>query len=147
MGASLSKQLLLWLLRVSFMHNPYLKRSQSDLNLACTICTVSEQPAIDGCCCDKQEVRCHVCLTLSHLHYSCQCCTLAVGQRCPSLLEATNKWMRTFNFWEIFKRAFKIYGIWPQASTLRTHFRNAVPLVWGSLRLAPIINSVCNFCN
>ena len=52
--------------------------------------------------------------------------------------------MRTFNFWEIFKRAFKIYGIWPQASKqarMITHFRNAVLLVWGSLRLAPIILS------
>ena len=38
-------------------------------------------------------------------------------------------------------RSFKIYSIWPQASkhvrTL-TYFHNAVPLVWGSLRLAPI---------
>ena len=35
-----------------------------------------------------------------------------------------------------------IYGIWPQASkqaNIYTHVRNAVPLVWGSLRLAPII--------
>ena len=46
---------------------------------------------------------------------------------------------RTFNFWEIFKRAFQIYGIWPQARMLQTHFCNAVLLVWGSLRLAPII--------
>ena len=48
---------------------------------------------------------------------------------------------RTFNFREIFKRAFKIYGIWPQAQSvgrIHTHLRNAVPLVWGSLRLAPI---------
>ena len=40
-------------------------------------------------------------------------------------------------------RPFKIYGIWPQASKdvrMLTHFRNAVPLVWGSLRLAPINN-------
>ena len=38
--------------------------------------------------------------------------------------------------------SFKIYGIWPQASkketSIHTHFRNAVTLVWGSLRLAPI---------
>ena len=48
---------------------------------------------------------------------------------------------RTFNFQEIFKRTFKIYGIWPQARSvvyIHTHLRNAVPLVWGSLRLAPI---------
>ena len=52
------------------------------------------------------------------------------------------KGMRTFNFWEIFKCAFKIYSIWPQASKharmLQTHFRNAVLLVWGLLRLTPI---------
>ena len=48
---------------------------------------------------------------------------------------------RTFNFQEVFKRTFKIYGIWPQASTyvrMQTYFRNAVPLVWGSLRLTTI---------
>ena len=42
-------------------------------------------------------------------------------------------------------RSFKIYGIWPQASTYvctLTHFHNAVRLVWGSLRLAPIIRDV-----
>ena len=38
------------------------------------------------------------------------------------------------------ERTFKIYGIWPQAGTLQTRFRNAVPLVWGSLRLAPIMS-------
>ena len=43
-----------------------------------------------------------------------------------------------------FKRAFKIYGIWLQTSKhvhMLTHFRNAVPLVWGSLKLAPITES------
>ena len=42
-------------------------------------------------------------------------------------------------------RSLKIYGIWPRASkqaskqaNIHTHVRNAVPLVWGSLRLAPI---------
>ena len=55
--------------------------------------------------------------------------------------------MRTFNFQEIFKRAFKIYGIWPQARSvvyIHTHLRNAVPLVWGSLRLAPIMSNKSN---
>ena len=45
-----------------------------------------------------------------------------------------------FNFRETIKRAFKIYDIWLQASMYVTHFHNAVLLVWGSLRLAPIIN-------
>ena len=31
-----------------------------------------------------------------------------------------------------------------QTSTLQTHFHNAVPLVWGSLRLAPITNLTRN---
>ena len=44
----------------------------------------------------------------------------------------------TCNFREIFKSAFKIYGIWP-------HIRNAVPLVWGSLRVAPISSHCMNF--
>ena len=39
----------------------------------------------------------------------------------------------------IFKCAFKIYSYGhKQTSTLQTHFRNAITLVWGSLRLAPI---------
>jgi len=33
--------------------------------------------------------------------------------------------------------SFEIYGIWPQAS-IHTHVRNAVTLVWASLRLTPI---------
>ena len=50
---------------------------------------------------------------------------------------------------------FKIYGILPQAS-IATHFCNAVTLVWGSLRLTPIIivakdfqfcTTDCVFCN
>ena len=33
-------------------------------------------------------------------------------------------------------RLFKIFGIWPQTDIHNTHVRNAVTLVWGSLRLA-----------
>ena len=37
-----------------------------------------------------------------------------------------------------------VYGR-KQTSTLQTHFPNAVPLVWGSLRLAPnIYTKLCN---
>ena len=91
-------------------------------------------------------MHCRVCLNLSCLHYGCQRCTLAVAQHCPSPIEANlaTKYTRTFNFQEIFKRAFKIYGIWPRPHTyvrIHTHLRNAVPLVWGSLRLAPIKNA------
>ena len=38
-------------------------------------------------------------------------------------------------------RLFKIFGIWPQIDRqtyIHTHVHNAVTLVWGSLRLAPI---------
>ena len=71
-------------------------------------------------------------LNLSRLPYGCQCCALAVAQHCPSPCT------RTFNFREIFKRAIKIYGIWPQAKKYVTNTL-PVPLVWGSLRLATII--------
>ena len=94
-------------------------------------------------CCDKQEVRCHVCLNLSCLHYGCQRCTPAVAQHCHAL---------PFTYWVLLSAwahlifgkylnahlKFTIYGrkqAWPVV--LHTHLRNAVPLVWGSLRLAP----------
>ena len=70
-------------------------------------------------CCDQLEVRCCASLNLSRLRYGCQHCTLAVPQHCPSLIVA--KCTRMFNFQEIFKRAFKIYGIWPQAITYVTN--------------------------
>ena len=45
-------------------------------------------------------------------------------------------------------RSFKIYGKWSvQASkqaNIHTHVCNAVTLVWGSLRLAPITYCGCN---
>ena len=86
---------------------------------------------------DKQEGTVGVKLEPSPLRLP----TLHSGSSpgCPAL---PWKCTRTFNFWEIFKGAFKIYGIRPQASKqarIHTHFRNAVPLVWGSLRLAPIM--------
>ena len=122
------------------MHDPYLISTQRYM-----ICTVCKQPAVDGRFVDAVTNRCRACLNLSHLHYSCQRCALAVAQHCPS---PTTKCTRTFNFWEIFKRAFKIYGIWPQANKhvcIHTHLLNAVSLVWGSLRLAPIMLHVCTY--
>ena len=82
-------------------------------------------------CRDKQEVRCRTCLNMSRLRYGCQRCTLAVAQ--PAL-----PCTMTFNFREIFMPAFKIYGIWMQADRHTHTSCNAIPLVWGSLRLAPI---------
>ena len=66
------------------------------------------QPAVDGqsVAADKQEVRCRASLNLSPLHYGCQRCTLAVAQHC----HASARGCSIF-----FKRAFKIYSIWPQA--------------------------------
>ena len=80
----------------------------------------------------------YACLDLSHLRNTCHCCTLAVAQHCPLSTKCTGM----FNFQQIFKLAFKIDGIWPQANkinTLQAHIHNAVLLAWGSLRLAPNI--------
>ena len=68
-------------------------------------------------CCGKQEVRCRACLSLSHLCYGCCCCTLAVAQHHHCTCSAQTR-SRTF---EIFKRAFKIYSIWPQANKYVTN--------------------------
>ena len=35
-------------------------------------------------------------------------------------------------------RSFEIYGKWSVQASIDTHVLNAVTLVWGSLRLAPI---------
>ena len=90
--------------------------------------------------CDQQEVRCYASLNLSRLRYGCQHCTLAVAQHCPSLIVA--KCTRTFNFKYLnMHLKFTVYGH-KQARTLQTHFRNSVPLVWGSLSLTPIIYKI-----
>ena len=56
----------------------------------------------------------------------------------PSSLQVANaalptEHMRTFKLREI-----TACGIWPQTNKTYTRFCNAVPLVWGSLRLARI---------
>ena len=46
-------------------------------------------------------------------------------------------------------RSFKIYSRKQANKHIYTHVCNAVPVVWGSLRLAPIINKGCHapkFC-
>ena len=65
---------------------------------------------------------------------------LAVAQHCPSAHHLGPSYPRTFNFRKYFNAhlKFTVYGR-KHTSTLQTRFRNAVPLVWGSLRLAPII--------
>ena len=121
---------ILW---VSFMYDPYLKRTQPAVyNFLWSV-----NNAVDGwsvAAVTNKKLRWRASLNLSRLRYDCQRCTLAVAQH--------NLPLRTFNFWKIFKSAFKIYGIWPQAHSvghIHTHLCNAVPLMWGSLRLAPII--------
>ena len=141
------------------MYGPYLKQSQPAVYNF--VRSVNSLPLIVSLysCCDKQEVRCRASSNLSRLCYDCQRWATAFCKQdsvfaivyiaiittlvAHALFFALPlKHMRTFNFQKIFKRAFKIYGIWPQAQSvglIHTHLRNAVPLVWGSLRLAPII--------
>ena len=102
------------------MHGSYLKLPQ----------IVCEQPAIDGwslAAVTKQEVSCCKCFHLSNLGLP----TLHSGHS-PS-------WSaRGHSVFGKYLCAFKIYGIWPQANRHTHASCNAVPLVWGSLRLAPI---------
>ena len=96
-----------------------------------------------------------MCLNLSCLRYGCQWCTLAAAQQCPSptILSAA------FNFPEIFKCTFKIYGIWPQTNKYVTNtlpqcspasvgLTQARPnkrrqTVWGEdLRLRDVLNAI-----
>ena len=75
----------------------------------------------DISCCDKQEVSCRASLNLSRLRYGCQRFSRsspALPCHALHLLRLLTKCTRTFNFWEIFKRAFKIYGIWLQAQSV-----------------------------
>ena len=80
---------------VSFMHYPYLKRSQTAVYIlygrraACRWWSVRS-------CCDKQEVRCRASLYLSRLpRYGCQRCTLAVAQQVHEDVQFSgNIWMR-----------------------------------------------------
>ena len=76
---------------------------------------------------------CCVSLNLRRLHYGCQCCTLAVAPQLPC------KCTRTFNFLEYLNAhlEFMVYGR-STVGHIHTHLCNAVPLVWGSLRFAPI---------
>ena len=84
---------------------------------ACVTCTVCEQPVIESrsvAAVTNKKVPCMKIepspLRLPTLH-------CGSSQALPFTIEATyTKCMRMFNFWEIFKCTFKIYGIWPQAS-------------------------------
>ena len=61
---------------------------------------------------------------------------------------ALPSWARSsYNIW---MRSFKIYGIWGRKQAkqayIHTHLHNAVLLVWGSLRLAPVNPPTTHMC-
>ena len=82
-------------------------------------------------CCNKQEVRCRASLNLSRLRNGCQCCTLAVAQHCHASAQGRSIFGKYLNA----HLKFTVYG--RKHGRIHTHLDNAVPLVWGSLRLAP----------
>ena len=94
-------------------------------------------------CCDKQEVRCRLSLNLSRLRYGCQRCTLAVAKHCPALAIIAMQVHEDIQFSGKYLNVhlkFTVYGrkqAW-SVGRIHTHLHNAVPLVWGSLRLAPL---------
>ena len=122
---------------VAFMSVVYAQpfNTWSDLNLLCII-LYGLQAACHWwsvrSCCDKQEVRCHASLNLNCLRYSCQRCTPAVAQHC----HASGRGHSIFGKYLNVHLKFTVYG--RKHGRIHTHVRNAVPLVWGSLRLAPI---------
>ena len=113
----------------------YLKRTQ----LQCVICTVSSLPL-------SVMVRsCHACFVFFPR------ASFTLTLRSSSSPLPTRQWAGhiacTKGFHEIFT-SFKIYGMWSVHTAIDrqidrqidTRVRNAVTLVWGSLRLAPIIS-------
>ena len=123
------------------MHDPYLNPTciiLYDRRAACRWWSVRSR-------CDKQEVRCRACLNLSRLRYSCQRCTPAVAQHCHAMpftcMSSTKCTIRGRSIFGKYLNAhlkFTVYGRKQARLVVYTHLRNAVPLVWGSLRLAPI---------
>ena len=113
--------------------------SKLNYRVLCVISTVCEQPAL---VCHGQQLPCVHCLRSSSFTL-----TLHSG-RSPSSTQqwAGHKTTRrswTFSLHEIFKCAhlkFTVYG--RKQTYIHTTSANAVTLVWGSLRLAPIITSL-----
>ena len=75
-----------------------------------------------------------------------QCCALATAFHLQATRLPSGCMSSVF---VILKFHLKIYGMLPQASkqasrqaNIHTHVHNAVPLVWGSLRLTPIIQYI-----
>ena len=130
------------------MHGPYLKQSQTGVYNFGTVC---EQPAVDGRSVATITNKVPYVLQLEPsplrlpmVHSSSSpAFSLLPRPRGPALpftykFEA-NWYMSTFNFRENIYAHLKI---WYMAASKHTHAScNAVPLVWGSLRLTPIINT------
>ena len=100
------------------MHNPYLKRSQPVVYNLYSLWAACCWWLVHSCCDKKRSKVPHVLklepslLRLPMLHSGSS----------PAL--PFTYLMRMFNFRELFKRAFKIYGIWPQANK---HITNTLP--------------------
>ena len=92
-------------------------------------------------CCDKQELRYRACINLSRLRYGCQRWTLAVAQHCTSPTIQSTHGLSIFGKYLNANLKFALYGC--THVCIQTHLHNAVPLVWGSLRLAPITVLKC----
>ena len=109
----------------------------SNLKPACIICTVCEQPAVDGrFIAAVTNKKCVLQLEASPLRlpmlHSGSSPALPIHLLRLPILSARGR--------SIFRKylcTFKIYGIWPQADRHAYASCNAVPLVWGSLRLPP----------
>ena len=78
--------------------------------------------------------ECRSCTTLTWSNLNLACIICMVGSR-GYLLSARGH--SIFGKYLNAHLKFTVYGH-KQTCTLQTHFRNAVPLVWGSLRLVPI---------
>ena len=81
--------------------------------------------------CSKQGVSSYACFNFIHLNWTLHSGNSPSSTECMSLIFVILK----FNM-------FKIYSIWPHTNkqaNIHTYMQNAVPLVWGLLRLTPII--------
>ena len=110
--------------------------TRSNLIPACIICTHCKQSAVDcwsvAAVTNKSKVPCVLKLEPSPLQL-------------PTLHSNSSPALHVDIQFSV-KCAFKIYSICPQAQLIvciHTHLCNAVPLVWGSFRLAPIRECTC----
>ena len=117
--------------------------------ILCVICTVCEQPAL--VCHGPQWVAIRALPWLFFVPWASFTSTLCSGSfPSPTRQQAgpiayTKLLVDVQSSWNSYMRSFKIYGIWSQTdrqTDICTTSANAVTLVWGSLRLAPIYESL-----